>query len=135
MYEEKQFQSLCRVCPEIMLYFTINTLGGFIWRMNHDMADYRIPAEDHPAVDKDVRKAQEQIQFAVDHTTRFGISQPRGADGKATPEYWAWFQRWDGYVNSLSEEQFAELNEALTAYTEALAEVEKWQPKAVEQES
>jgi hypothetical protein len=134
MFEEEQFQQLCKSCPEILLYFTINELGGFIWRMNHDMADFRIAAEDHPAVSQDVTKAQVQIQFAVDQTTRFGVSMPRNTEssnGGATPEYWTWFQRWDDYVKSLTDEQFKELNSVMTAYSSSndATELDKWHPE------
>jgi hypothetical protein len=35
---------------ELELYFVIDYCGGFIWRMNHDMCDGRIPREDWPAI-------------------------------------------------------------------------------------
>lgn len=133
MLEEEKFQRQCTTCPEIMLYFMIDSLGGFIWRMNHDMADMRIPVEQHAGIDKDLANVQKQIEFAVDHTTRFGLKEPRNSEGHATEEYSRWFGRWDGYVKSLSDEKFAELELALKAYSEALAEVEKWQPEAVPQ--
>ena len=34
--------SCVTTCTEQELYFYINTFGGIIWRLNHDMADGRI---------------------------------------------------------------------------------------------
>ena len=36
---------------EIFLWFYIENMGGFLWRMNHDLADGRI--ESTPGIEKD----------------------------------------------------------------------------------
>ncbi len=49
----------------------INSLGYFIWRMNHDAADGRITIT--PAMEKDLQNAQLSIEFAVFNTKRFDV--------------------------------------------------------------
>ena len=127
--DEMEFQRLCNSMPEIMLYYTINELGRFIWRMNHDMADGRIPIADHPAIDESLLEAQQKIQIAVDTTARFGVEQPRNAEGVANPGYWKWFRWWDAYAKGLSDEQFQKLNVALETYRHVTDMLKQWRPE------
>lgn len=130
MFEKKELQRICENGAEVMLYHIINQLGGFIFYMNHDMADGRIPESDWPSIDAEIKMAQEEIQFAVDHTTRFGVTQPRDTEGRATPAYWKWFSWWDNYAKSLSDEKFHQLDEALkTSGGLPTDELNKWQPE------
>jgi hypothetical protein len=101
---------------EIGLYFVINECGGFIWRMNHDMADGRIPEEDHAAIDKDIKNVQKTQQKAVALLPKFGVVKPtQGKNEAPTEEYWKWFRWWDSYVKGLSKEEWEELNRKITA--------------------
>ncbi len=95
----EEFKKLCEQVPEIQLYYIINTYGGDIWRLNHDLADGRMPESEE--VDKYLAELQEHIQYAVDQTKRFGVETPRGENGVATPTYWSWFRWWDSYTQSL----------------------------------
>jgi hypothetical protein len=89
---------------EIQAYFLINQIGGIIWRMNHDMADGRIPEEEHPKIDEELaRISKTQIQ-AISSLHRFGVTQPfRDANQQPSGAYVAWFKWWDSYVKGLSE--------------------------------
>ena len=81
-------------CSEQTLYFLINTLGGFIWRMNHDMAHGRITEN------VDLTEQQYAIEFCVYQSKRFGteILEAEGDEHiKNTPSYWAWFRWWNSY--------------------------------------
>jgi len=61
---------------------------------------------------------------AVAHLTRFGLAKPTEDDGRPTPEYWKWYRWWDGYIKSLSEEEFSALEVAL----DKGVDVSKWRP-------
>lgn len=118
---DPEFKQVCEQAPEILLYYTISSLGAFMWKMQHDLADGRI--EESELVAKDLILAQEKIEFAVDQIKRFGVEKPKD-NGRATPEYWAWFRWWDQYAKSLSDEDFRKLDQALTAKEN----VDAWHP-------
>lgn len=100
---------------EISLYFVINECGGFIWRMNHDMADGRIPIESHDAIDKDIAGVRRTQQDAVSLLPKFGVDQPTQGPSRApTEEYWKWFRWWDSYIKGLSEKEWEELNKKIS---------------------
>ena len=105
---------------EIEIYFTINEIGGFIWRMNHDMADVRIPEDQWPAIDRDIKKMSEIQQHAISILPKFGVTPPfRDPENKLaflrkpSAQYWAWFRWWDGYIKGLSEEEWEILSQKI----------------------
>ena len=95
-----------KTCSEQNLYFIINNIGGFIWQMNHDMADGRI--EENVALNSE----QYAIEYCVMQTRRFGVEIPDPKDGEhveRTASYNAWFRWWDSYFqNELSFEEWDE---------------------------
>jgi len=68
---------------ELGLYFMINEIGGFVWRMNHDMADGRIPEKDWPMIDEEIARLRPLQTFAVSQLTRIGVETPLKEDGKS----------------------------------------------------
>jgi hypothetical protein len=124
MFEEATLQALCETDPEIQVYFAIQVIGGFVWRMEHDMADGRIPEADHPAIDADIVIARGEQLKLVRSLTRFGLTTPIEEQGAPTKEYWAWYKKWNNYVENLSNEQFDELDKALSAHDD----VSMWKP-------
>lgn len=103
---DQEFQQRIETCSERDLYFTIDFFGGFIWRMNHDMADGRIPLEDHPAIDKDVSRCRERSCIAVKQCSRFGVDPAVDKDNRPTDDYWKWYRWWDGWKKGLSAEEW-----------------------------
>jgi hypothetical protein len=81
------------------IYFAINTLGGFIWRMNHDMADGRIESTD--GIMKDLDMAQYNIEYFVVLSSKFGtktkVAKTVNEHVHQTKEYWTWYRWWDDY--------------------------------------
>lgn len=96
--------SCVTTCTEQELYFYINTFGGMIWRLNHDMADGRIEEE------LDLTPYQYALEYCVMHTPRFGVTIDEPKEGehvKATDSYWAWFRWWDEYFQrTLTNEEY-----------------------------
>ena len=117
-------------CPEIILYFFIDQCGEFVWRMNHDMADGRIPQKDHAAIDQDILKIQKQQQEAVQHLPRFGIAKPTEENGAPTSDYWQWYRAWDGWKKGMTNAEWQEVD---TALSRGLTEDElvKFRPKNI----
>lgn len=99
---------------EICTYFIINEIGGFIWRMNHDMADGRIESSDHAAIDKDIVTMREIQLHAVKCLTKFGVTPFKDDEKTTTAEYWAWFRWWDAYIKNMPKEQWEELDELIS---------------------
>lgn len=111
-----EFETMIKTCPEIKLYFIIDTIGAMRWRLNHDMADGLIPRREHAALDKSIEEAAGRQHRAVGQLTRFRIS-PFLEDGKSPSEaYWKWFRMWDHYIkHELTEAEWEELDRKLSA--------------------
>lgn len=122
--KEVLFERQCKEFQEIGLFYFIRELGGFIWHLNHDMADGRIPEEEHGAIDADIAKMNKQLMFAAEQLKRFSVKKSF-IDGKMTKEYRAWYDWWDKYEKSLSEEDFISIEQALARKED----VGKWRPK------
>lgn len=92
-------------CTEQQLYFYINTFGGMIWRLKHDMAHGRIG-------EVDLTPYQYAIEYCVMRTPRFGVKIEEPAEGghvKTTDSYWAWFRWWDEYFQkTLTDKEYQE---------------------------
>lgn len=103
--------SYVATCKEQELYFYINSLGGIIWRLRHDMADGRIKEN------LDLMPYQYAIEYCIMHTPRFGvkINEPEeGEHVKATDSYWAWFRWWDEYFQrTLTDEEYKDYQQRL----------------------
>jgi hypothetical protein len=107
---------------EMDFYFIINECGGFIWRMNHDLADDRITLSSDPeekarqiaSIDRDIERMREIQKYMVSKLTKFGFIST-DVDSKPTEDYWKWFRWWDGYIRGMSQEQWRELDRKLTA--------------------
>ncbi len=89
---------------EMEYWGVIEGLGGFAWRMNHDLADGRI--EDKTGgVDKDIQEAQElSAKLVSELKEKFGVIPPEecpklklGEKAPPAPEgkiyYWDWYQK------------------------------------------
>lgn len=114
--EEKQFgkydggilkdPSCVTTCTEQDLYFYINSFGGMIWRLNHDMA--------HGRIEKtiDLMPYQYALEYCVMHTPRFGVKIDEPKEGEhviASDSYWAWYRWWDEYFQrTLTNEEYDE---------------------------
>lgn len=98
---------------EYSLYSTIDSLGYFIWRYNHDLADGRIASSNE--INTMLEEAQYAIEFAVLNTRRFGVEIPEPEDEKHvenTDSYKKWYEWWDNYIkNVLSNEEYNLLQE------------------------
>lgn len=122
---DSEYQIYIETCPEVELYSVINFIGGAIWRINHDMADGRIPREEHASLDKSLSKDRKRLEKAVDQCTRFGVAMPRRSDGCGSDDYWRWFRWWDAWAKALSNEDFAEMGENMSTKRD----LTKWRPK------
>ena len=111
----EEFETIIKTCPEIKLYFIIDAIGAMRWRLNHDMADGRIPESEHAALDKSIKEAAIQQQEAVGQLTRFGVSPFVEGTKSPSESYWQWFHAWDHYIkHELSNEEWNELNRKLS---------------------
>lgn len=106
MFAEDKLAEIIDVGSEVMVYMHIDHIGGFIWRMNHDMADGRIPIESHRVIDEDIARARPQQVSLVKCLTRFGLEKPVAEDGTPTAEYWAWYRWWNGWHKDMPDEEW-----------------------------
>ena len=113
---DEKTKKLLDECSEIFLWNYIEGVGGFIWRMNHDLGDGRI--ESTPGIEKDLVTMGENIKYAVEQLVRFGIEDPQGKKDKdGRTNYWTWYQGWKEHMDSLSDEQFKELGDLMNKDT------------------
>ena len=89
-------------------YFLINECGNFMFRMNHDMADGKIPKESEEAVITDVNNIRIIQKFAADNLDRFGMDPESVKDGDKG-EYWKWYRFWDEWKTGLSEDEWKDV--------------------------
>jgi len=86
---------------ELEYWETIESLGGFIWRMNHDLADGRIkdPTGD---IDKEIAEAREistrligemDGKFGVIHYPKVKVGQNLPPAPKGKIYYWDWYKK------------------------------------------
>lgn len=125
MFDEIVLNSILEEGPEVLAFLVIDTIGGFCFYMNHDMADDRIPAEYHQSIDLDIAKAIAEQVRVVKSLTRFGVERPLDDQERPTREYWSWFTWWKNYIQGLSEEQFHLLDLALANKEDVSA----WRPE------
>lgn len=89
---------------EMEYWEVIDGLGGFIWQMDHDLADGRI--EDKTGgIDKDIQKAQKRSAMLVSELKeKFGVIPPEDCPktkpGEKVPSapkgkiyYWDWYNK------------------------------------------
>lgn len=92
---------------ELQLYLTIFSLGGYIWRTNHDAYHgwIELTKEDYTSL----IECQYAIEFAVLQTRRFGVEIPEPKNNehvKRTDSYNKWFRWWDDYIQQgLTDEE------------------------------
>lgn len=129
MSSEKEYLDRIATCSELDLYFIIDSMGAFIWRMNHDMAHGRIPNNDHAGIDRDVMATGERQKLAVKQCSRFGI-QVEDEDGKTSDAYWTWYRMWDGWKKALTDSEWREVDDALSVGLSE-ADVERYKAAAV----
>lgn len=138
--EKREFDTYwedVKTFPEELVFFSIDSLSGFAWRLEHDAADGRIPNDE--SIDRGLAALRAKVDAAVDQLARFGIKArisgeehyelnirghpllekfcPRDSCiGKKfpSPEYWAWYRRWAEWKNGLSQEKWDRLNTKLS---------------------
>ncbi len=102
---EPELKKTLDECSEIFLWAAIEQLGGFLWRMNHDMADGRIQST--PDIEADMIMMGENQEYAIDQLARFGVPDPR--EGKRK-EYMEWYKIWKDYWETVDKDIYDEIN-------------------------
>lgn len=110
MYEkvDEEMKKKLETGCEQLLYFVIDGLGGFIWRMEHDLGDGRI--ESTPGIEKDLLKMRETQQLAVSQLSRVGVEGALDENGRTTDIYWNWYRTWKSYIDGLDNADFYKLD-------------------------
>lgn len=105
---EEKIKKVLDSASEIYLWLYIEGIGGFLWRMNHDLADGRIDST--PGIEKDLVTMRESIEYAVSQLERFGIEDP-GGEGR--DKYWKWYRMWKKHIEALSDADYNRMNDML----------------------
>jgi len=95
---------------EIEVWSCIEECGGIIWRLEHDMADERIPKDKWPELDKEIAEDLRPTQhYAMSMLPKFGIPKPLNENGNGSAEYWAWYRWWSEYMKGLDPTRWDDL--------------------------
>jgi hypothetical protein len=89
---------------EMEYWQCIESVGGFQWRLNHDLADGRIEDPDGSIAKEITRLGEVLIQLVKDVTEKFGVipldQTPKTDPGKEPPPapegktyYWDWYEK------------------------------------------
>ncbi len=114
MFKDKEFSELIANGPEIRLYFVIDELGAFLWRIRHDMADGRIATNDTAGINRSLDEAREQQRQTIEQCVRFSVETPTDSDGLASEDYWRWYRWWDNWKQGLSDDEWNVLDVVLS---------------------
>ena len=111
MYKPEALERAIKEGPEIAIYMMIEDIGGFIWRMRHDMAHGRIPQQDHPAVTREVQTAsEEQRRLITEALPRFGVTEPLNSEGRGSDDYWRWYRWWNAWHKGMTDAEWKEVD-------------------------
>lgn len=105
---KEEIKKVLDIGCEQLLFFTIDGLGSFIWRMEHDMSHGRIKSS--PEIEADILMMRETQQYAVGQLSRIGVKGAQDEELRPTDVYWEWYKTWKAYINSLSDADFQKLN-------------------------
>ena len=136
-----EFQKEAVAADEVGLYFIINAIGAFTWRMNHDLAHARI--ESTPTIERNLVWMGERGALAVDQTVRFGVASPARdpETGQANPEYWKWYRFWDAWKKGMTDREWSHFSKVYDVGKETnradlydgLLPEQKWNEEAPEE--
>ena len=111
---KEETKKLLDECSEFYLWILIEQTGGFLWRMNHDLADGRIDSTS--GIEEDLVNMQGRITYAVGQTERFGLEDPIGKNGQEGKDaYWKWYNGWKEHNDSLTGSEMSEVGKILNA--------------------
>ena len=116
---------------EVISYFFIDTIGGFIWRTNHDAGHGRLTIT--PELQAELTDLSEQQQYCVSQLSKFGVD-PESAKNRPEGDYWKWFKHWNDWHHGMSDEEWYELDGKMGKeedITEFLPK-HKWNEKTLE---
>ena len=123
--DQQALENIIVAGDESAVYNLIYALGGFIWRMEHDLAHDRIPEADEEAVVTSIVKAREQIVKVIRSLTRFGVEEPVDSNGRPTSQYWSWYRWWNDYFQGMNQETWEKYELALADDNDLAS----WRPK------
>lgn len=110
MLTEEQKQEI-EGLDECKLYFTIDGIGGIIWRTNHDISHGRYDMT--PEMEKDLEQLVEVQQHALQQLSKFGID-PESAKDRVNGDYWKWYRHWDNWKKEMSDEEWRNLDRKMS---------------------
>lgn len=86
---------------ECKLYFTIDGIGGIVWRTNHDISHDRYEMTEQ--LQKDINHLLEYQQECLHQLVKFGID-PESAKDRVNGDYWKWYKHWNNWKEGMSDE-------------------------------
>lgn len=104
-YLSEQDKSDILAMDEVTTYFLVDECGMYLFRMNHDLADGRVPDESKEEVLKGMAEIRVIQKFTVDNLGRFDVD-PESAFDKENGNYWKWYRFWSNWKNNLTDDEW-----------------------------
>lgn len=105
------YNEFLEICSEQELFIYIYYLGGWLWQVEHDLADERYPSS--PETEQWIVETRDLIERGVDATTRFGNYALARTNNGATEPHWDWYYKMKEWFDTLSEEDVLEWYERM----------------------
>lgn len=99
-------------CYEVELYFVIQTTGLLAVCAEHWQASGDVSTRDYARLFKLLKESDNLQRGAVKQLERFGVVA-RGSAGEPTDAYWAWYDPWENWRQSLSDSRWEEVDRLL----------------------
>jgi hypothetical protein len=125
MPKELSYLDIIEKGPEIVAYQFIYAVGGYIFWMEHDMADGRIPESDWEKIDLSLTERRVEQLAVIKSLTKYGLTEPVTDKNAPTEMYWKWYRWWKKYMDSLSREEEYKLGKAI----ENDEDLSSWRPE------
>ncbi len=112
-FEEKikQMHEDATSMSEVILFLTIDSLGGIKWRESHDYYDGRLEMNE-----TDFNENQEYytalLKECVAVLSRFNVT-PGSESDRENGDYWKWYNHWKKWMSDMSKEEWKVFNQKM----------------------
>jgi len=113
MEVDKELKEQFDTLPEINVYFLIKEIGTYVSGITDSYKKGTISEDKFKKLREGFPRLQMALEYGTRKLTRFGVEPTHEIDGRASAQYWAWYQWWDEYIVTLSDKSWENLKKAI----------------------
>lgn len=132
-----KFTTVLESCSEVVLFTIIEGLVGMLFSINQGIKNKKMEITDE--LEQKVMEIKNSLLLCVQHTSRFGVKEPlvdyfeesvmgesdKGSYKTPSPEYDLWLNFWVSWKNSLSYDQWVDVDKAIVEDNENVPNLPK----------